>query len=394
MRDIDVEIRGDSLSGKRILFGISGGIAAVDSVRCVRELRRHGAEVTVCMTDSAQRIITPLALKWATGKQPITNWEGEMSQLSDFDGVLVSPATRNLLSSHLNGLMSSPLLMALSAARGRKVPMLLIPSMHADLFDELITTEIVSKLRKQGAIIQWSEGEEGKIKTLDHRQIVADLAHHINSQRPARKSAVITLGATQSSIDDVRFIQNTSSGKTGWGIAVDLYRNGHDVTVVCGSTSKIPEISLPLVIVAEDPNLMLLELKTLAKDQIDAWVHCAAVLDYVVGNPIEGKIASLQTGLNLQLVQGEKHIRELSTLTNGATRVGFKLECGIKIHDLVHRALALIENSQLTAVIANRLEDIDDESKPRAHLVDATGEHWALQDHSDLVSAVRHLVEN
>ncbi len=393
MRDTDVESRGSSLAGKHILLGISGGIAAVDSVRIARELRRHGATLSVCMTNSAQKIITPLALSWATQGEIITGWDGDMAQLSHFDAVLVCPATRNLLACHLNGIVSSPLLMALSAARGNYSPLIFVPSMHADLAEDPVTSEITDALLAQDAHVIWGVEEEGKRKTVEHTQVVAELAHVVNSRQPERKSVVITLGATRSAIDDVRYIQNTSSGKTGWSIAVELYRHGHDVTVVAGVTTHSAEIDLPLVIRTLDPRQMLMELKTLTDDDIDCWIHSAAVLDYVVDNPVEGKIASLQGSLEVKLVEGAKHIRELRELTNGATRIGFKLECGIKIHDLIHRALALIKDAELDAVIANRLEDLDDPNKPRAHLVDSSGEHWALNDHRELVNAVRVLVE-
>ena len=114
---------------------------------------------------------------------------------------------------------------------------------------------------------------------------MAKLCHLLNKNN---KAVVITLGATKSSIDDVRFIQNRSSGKTGFTIAEYLYRDGMDVTCVAGSISvNVPDF-LPLVISSPDPNDMLLELKALSHDQIDAWVHAAAVLDYVVKDPVEG----------------------------------------------------------------------------------------------------------
>ena len=153
------------------------------------------------------------------------------------------------------------------------------------------------------------------------------------------------------------------------------------------------DIDLPLVIKTPTPEQMLLELRTLAEDDIDCWIHSAAVLDYVVENPVEGKIASMQGSLDVKLVEGEKHIREMRELTNGATRIGFKLECGVKIHDLIHRAVALINGAELDAVIANRLEDLDNPNKPRAHLVDSSGEHWALNTEDGLVNAVRELIE-
>ena len=87
MRDTDVESKGDSLQGKRILLGVTGGIAAVDTIRVSRELRRHGAEVTVIMTQSSQQIVTPLAVRWASQGEVITEWDGDLSSLENFDGI-------------------------------------------------------------------------------------------------------------------------------------------------------------------------------------------------------------------------------------------------------------------------------------------------------------------
>ena len=401
--DTGVELAGTSLVGQRVLFGISGGIAAVDSVRIARELRRHGADVAVCMTHSALRIINSLPLKWATGIEPIVDWEGDMTQLEEFDAVLVAPATRNLLASHAHGILSSPLLMALTAARGKGIPTLFIPSMHSSLSEDPVTDELVELVRSQGANVVWGDEEEGRMKTPSHVDIVSEMAHLINAKKPLRKSVVVTLGATRSAIDDVRFVQNTSSGQTGWAVATHLHRMGHDVTVVSGATSSQPEIKLPLVINSESPDEMLAELLALANDDIDAWVHSAAVLDYIVKNPIEGKVASLQGSLEVELIEGKKHISELREKTTGACRIGFKLESGVKIQDLVHRAVAQIKNAGMTAVIANRLEDlkklkaISSADIPsdlhRAHLVDANSEHWALKDERAVVEAIEILIQ-
>ena len=104
IRDTDVNMLGDSLAGQTILLGVSGGIAAVDSIRLARELRRHGAVVRVAITHSAQRIITPLAVEWATQGEVITGWDGNMEILDEVDGVLVAPATRNTMASYVHGL--------------------------------------------------------------------------------------------------------------------------------------------------------------------------------------------------------------------------------------------------------------------------------------------------
>ena len=311
MRDTDVEIRGDSLAGKKILLGVSGGIAAVDTVRLARELRRHGAQVSVMMTHSAQNIITPLAVEWATQANVITDWASDLSALDEVDGILISPATRDLLASYLHGLQHGPILMALSAARTRECPVMMIPSMHADLADDPVTSELVSEVEDLGIKVHWGEEQEGKRKTPPHDEIVARFANYINQKRPKRKSIVITLGATRSPIDDIRYVQNTSSGNTGYRIADHLYRHGHDITCVSGITTCPKPNWLPLVIDADSPDEMLNELKALSNDDIDAWIHCAAVLDYVVDTPAEGKLASQQGPLEVRLVESPKHIFSL-----------------------------------------------------------------------------------
>ncbi len=393
MRDTAVDSHGDGLQGKRILLGVTGGIAAVESVKVARELRRHGALVTVVMTHSAQKIVTPLALSWASSSEVISDWDGEMIQLDDFDAALVCPATRHHLAGLVQGMMDTPLLMALSAARGRKVPIMLVPSMHEDLAADPITKELEEELHRFGMLLHWGPVIEGKKKQDDPVSIVAAFSHLVNSQLPDRRSVVITLGATRSSIDDVRYIQNTSSGATGWHIAEELHRAGHDVTVVAGAHTATPSFKLPLVIDALEPQTMLKELKALANDSIDGWIHCAAVLDYLVETPIEGKFGSMQGNWEVTLSEGSKHIEELKDMCKGSVRIGFKLETGVKMADLVHRASAQIENAGMTAVVANRLEDIGNKENPRAHMVDARGEHWALDDMLALVKAVRILIE-
>ena len=244
----------------------------------------------------------------------ITDWDGDLSALSGFDAVLVTPATRNLIASFIHGLMNGPLLMALSAARGRGCPIMMVPSMHNDLANDPVTEDLVLQCAKQGIKVLWGPEEEGKRKTPNHEEIVARLGNLVNSNGT---SVVVTLGAARSAIDDVRYVQNTSSGKTGYLIADDLYRHGMDVTCVSGVTTASKPDWLPLDIKCPEPDQMLEELKALAKDRIDVWIHAAAVLDYIIPEPVEGKIASLQGDLNIQMKEGAKHISELKDLCEG-----------------------------------------------------------------------------
>ncbi|MCH1411342.1 MAG: hypothetical protein L7U48_04580 [Candidatus Poseidoniaceae archaeon] len=391
--DTGVERLGDSLEGRRVVLGVSGGIAAVDTVRLARELRRHGAEVLTVMTQAAQRIITPLAVEWASSGAVLTDWSSGMSQLDDVDGILVAPATRNTLASHVHGLQGGPLMMALSVARSRGTPIMAVPSMHHDLSTDPVTEDLVEAARAQGMAVVWGPEEEGKRKTVDHVEIVARFAHLLNATKQSRRSVAITLGATATPMDDVRRLVNTSSGRTGWALADDLYRHGHDVTCIAGLTTAPQPAWLPLVLRAETAPAMLDECLAVANDRLDAWVHVAAVLDYLIDDPAEGKVASGSDALQINLLPGPKHIDALRERCEGSVRIGFKLETGIKQRELVRRAVAQVERAGMTAVIANRLEDLGHSDRPRGHLVDATGADYALNTERDLVEAIRRLIE-
>jgi phosphopantothenoylcysteine decarboxylase/phosphopantothenate--cysteine ligase len=393
LRDTDVEPTGSSLRNRRVVLGVTGGIAAVETVRLARALRREGADLLVIMTPSAQRIITPLAVRWASQAEVITDWDGDLTALNNADAVLIAPATRDAMASHVHGLQHGPLMMALSVARSRNTPILFAPSMHLDLAKDPVTEELVAAVRAQGAHVAWGPMEEGKRKTPSVERLVAQTAHLVNRKQPNRRSVVVTLGATRSSIDDVRHVQNTSSGATGWSIADHLYKHGHDVTCVAGVTTTAAPEWLPLVLDCPTPEAMLRECRALANDPIEAWVHAAAVLDYVVENPAEGKLASQQGTLTLPLVESAKHIMELKDACSTAVRIGFKLESGVKQNDLIHRAFAQIQKAGMSAVVANRLEDLGVEGKPRGYLVDRQGAHFVLESTRDLNDAMLTLIE-
>ena len=172
-RDTGVDVHSDALSGKRVLVLVTGGIAAVESVRLTRELRRHQAKLTVMMSKEATKIITPLALAWASDVQVIYDWTPEMAQLEPHDIVLIAPATRNTISKHIHGIIDSPLMMALSAARGRGGKMCFVPSMHQDLFDDPVTQDLLDDLRGEGVSVLVSSVEEGKRKQPDPVSSVA-----------------------------------------------------------------------------------------------------------------------------------------------------------------------------------------------------------------------------
>ncbi|MDP7042602.1 MAG: phosphopantothenoylcysteine decarboxylase [Candidatus Thalassarchaeaceae archaeon] len=389
IKDVDVEFASNSLEGRKILVGISGGIAVVDSVRLLRELRRHGAEPVVIMTQTSQDIISPLAIEWASQSSVIIDWDADMTQLEEVDGVLVCPATRYTIASHIHGIMDTPLQMALSASRGREIPIMFVPSMHGSLSSDPITDDLCNELVDFGHHILWGATEEGRKKQPNVENIVAEFSHLLNSRLEDRSSVVVTLGATRSEIDSVRWVQNTSSGKTGWAVSEYLYRMGHDVKVVHGETTVSPPTFLTDNIYRSDPVEMLECLLTIAKSEIapDSWIHCAAVLDYVTNEVSNEKVKSGNKNWSINLVPSKKHIEELTNYCEGATRIGFKLESNYDDAQLFASATEMLDKYQLDGVVANHLESLNDRV-PRAFWVDKKGEVTPLQDNLALAMII------
>ena len=394
MDDLGVEIKGDSLKDKRILLGITGGIAATQSVKLLRELRRFQCEVTVIMTESAQKVITPLAISWAGNCKVITDWEHGMVGLNEFDGVLITPATRNILAKIVNGIIDSPILMALSAAKTNNTPVMIVPSMHSSMANDPITIKLSGQIKSLGFRLLWGDKKESKFKQPSEITIVANFSNHVNSYLPKRKNVVITLGSTLTYIDDIRYVKNSSTGKTGYEIASKLHRWGHDITIVSGHTNYFNEFELPLVIKTETPEEMLLELKALTKCSIDVWIHAAAVLDYVSMDTHRGKIPSGNEELEFKLIKSKKHLEEIKKDVEGSFRIGFKLESNIKLKELISKATSFVIKNDLNAVIANRLEDLHAKEKNRAHLILKNGEHFALSTNKEISNAICKLIEN
>ena len=386
-RDVDVDIHSNALAGKNIAMGVTGGIAATETIRICRELRRHGATVSVIMTTAATKVITPLAVEWASQGQVICDWEAEMSQLDSFDAILVTPASRNFISRYVNGLMDHPLLMTCSAARARNTPIIIVPSMHKDLFDDPVTQDLLDNVRDASIIL--GPFEEGRYKQPDPVQIVAELCHHLHANDSSLHIA-ITLGANRAPIDSVRAIQNASSGHTGWCIAEYLHRFGHNVTVIAGKTSADPSFTLPTVIRAGSPDEMLEKCMIVAESLPDGWIHAAAVLDYYTA-PLDGKKASGNDNWKLELQPGPKHIRELSKHVGDARRIGFKLETNVSIEQLRHRAEEQIATYGVDATVANIMEQMHNPDTPRAYFVTENG-MTELQDMNDMCESILDLL--
>ena len=395
VEDTGVATHSRTLEGKHILLAISGGIAATESVKLSRELRRHGARVSAIMTNSAQKVISPLAVSWGSESEVLTEWKSEMSQLGKFDGVILAPATRNTIAKHVNGITDSPVMMALAAASGNGTPILFVPSMHEDLFHSRTTTDLIKELEKSGHGVLYSETEEGKRKQPTPVSIVAFFSNFINRELPQRKRVSITLGSNREPIDSVRAIHNTSSGSTGWSIAEHLYRMGHQITCIAGHTTISPAFPLPDVRVSHTSEGMLGLSMDLAnsENKPDVWIHSAAILDYIPEKK-PGKRASGTGNWELTLNPGPKHLEELASLVNGSIQIAFKLEVGCTEEELVKRAQNLLRKHNLSAVVANQLHEALGQSDFRCRIVTPKGDATHVLDQMELCESIELLISS
>ncbi|DAC44859.1 MAG TPA: hypothetical protein HA315_01245 [Candidatus Thalassarchaeaceae archaeon] len=392
--DTGVSQLSNSLAGRRVILAVTGGIAAVESIKLCRELRRHGALVFPMMTKEATKVITPLALSWGSGTDIVSDWDPDMSQLDAYDGIIVAPATRNTIAKHLNGIIDSPVMMALSAARGSNTPIIFVPSMHSDLFDDPVTGDILSQLSAEGSHVIADQETEGKRKQPNHFRIVAESSHIINSELPGRKRVAITLGSNLAPIDHVRSIINYSSGATGWAISEYLYRMGHDVFCLAGRTSSFPNFTMPKVRNAEHPEEMLDEaLKIASSFSPEVWIFSAAVLDYLP-DQVQVKIPSSKDDIQIKLTPSRKHIPRVIEATGECYSIGFKLESNVDVQQLLERASSQISRYSMDVVFANRLEDLKSSSTPRAWLVESSGEATEIPNLMSLCNKIESLLAN
>ncbi len=392
--DTGVSQLSNSLAGRKVLLAVTGGIAAVESIKLCRELRRHGATVSPMMTKEATKIITPLALSWGSNSDIISNWDSSMSQLDDYDGIIVAPATRNTISKHLNGIIDSPVMMALSAARAKHTPLIFVPSMHSDLFDDPVTNDILSQLSAEGSHVIIDHESEGKRKQPSHNRIVAEFSNVVNTELPNRKRIAITLGSNLAPIDDVRSIINHSSGTTGWSISEYLYRMGHDVFCLAGRTGYYPNFNLPKVKYAEHPREMLDEaIKISSSFSPEVWIFSAAVLDYLP-EPFQNKIPSSKEGIQINLAPTQKHIPEILKATGKCYSIGFKLESNLELGHLLERASSQMSRYSMDVVVANRLEDLNNSDTPRAWLLDSNGKSTEIANLTSLCEIIESLIAN
>lgn len=325
------------LSGKRILLGVSGSIAAYKSALLTRLLVKAGAQVKVVMTPAAHDFITPLTLSTLSKNPALTNFvkdeAGQWNNHVDLglwaDALVIAPASANTLAKMATGICDNLLMAVYLSAR---CPVFFAPAMDLDMLQHPSTKNNLQKLTSWGnRLIDPTHGElaSGLIGTgrmAEPEEILKSLENFF-SQGPLKgKKALVTAGPTHEAIDPVRFISNHSTGKMGFAIAEELANQGAEVILITGPTSLSKDLTGIKVIAVNSADEMY-QASVLHFTNSDISVLSAAVADYKPATKADQKIKKKDETLTLELVKTKDIAAELGKLKrNGQIIVGFALE--------------------------------------------------------------------
>ncbi|MBA3046154.1 MAG: bifunctional phosphopantothenoylcysteine decarboxylase/phosphopantothenate--cysteine ligase CoaBC [Candidatus Thermoplasmatota archaeon] len=355
------EIRGtagSALKGKRIVLGITGSIAAVEDVKLARELARHGADVIPVMSKAATKLVHPDAIHFATGHEPIIELDGAVKHVElcgdskyRADVLLIAPATANTISKIAHGIDDTSVTTMASCAMGSGMPIIIVPAMHGSMYNHDIIMENVDKLKSKGVIFVGPRLEEKKAKMATQDDIVWEVMRAAGPKNLVGKKVLIISGSTKEPIDDVRFISNKSSGRTGLALAVEAYRRGAEVELWTDGKAPAFAKCKTFTSVAD------LE-KMSPKAVADIIIVPAAISDFKV-KPRKGKTPSGKP-LTVTLEPAPKILGLLKK--KNRILVGFKAETGITGKELESRAMVRMKLHNLDLIVANLLEDVGLES--------------------------------
>ena len=314
-----------ALTNKRVLLGISGGIAAYKCVELVRRLREQGAEVRVVMTAAAKAFITPLTLQAVSG-HPVADdlldpaAESSMGhiQLAKWaDLVLLAPATADLMARMAAG-MGNDLLTTLCLATS--APLAIAPAMNQQMYQAQVTQENIAKLAARGALI-WGPaegaqacGDVGPGRMLEPTELCQRVSQHFAQQQDLAGIAVlITAGPTREALDPVRFISNHSSGKMGYAIAAAAAARGATVTLVSGPVNLPTPAGVKRIDVESALQMQSAVMTEVTHHQI--FIACAAVADYRAACVAPEKIKKAGDEISLTLVKNPDIVAGVGAMT-------------------------------------------------------------------------------
>ena len=354
------------LSGKKILLGVSGGIAAYKTATLVRLFIKAGAHVQVIMTPASKDFVTPLTLS-TLSKNPVYssfyNEEDDNSQWNNHvelglwaDMMIIAPATANTLSKMVNGNCDNLLIATYLSA---KCPVYFAPAMDLDMYKHPSTIASFNALKQFGNILipaetgELASGLSGEGRMAEPENIVAFIENDLESKMPLRgKKILITAGPTYEAIDPVRFIGNHSSGKMGFDIAKSAASFGASVILVSGPTHQQIESTQIKIIRVTSAQEMYEACHEIFYD-VDVAICAAAVADYKPKQVSGQKIKKSDTAFTIELEKTKDILASLGEIKKNQFLIGFALETENEIEN----AKLKIQKKNLDLIVLNSLQD-------------------------------------
>jgi len=352
-----------SLINKKILLGVSGGIAAYKSAELVRLLIKAGAEVRVVMTPAAREFVQPLTYQALSGHRVYVDlFDAEADSAMDHielarwcDLLLVAPASADFLGKMTAGYADN-LLLTLCLASRQAVAV--APAMNQQMFANAATAANLEQLNARGVLVWGPDsgeqacGDVGPGRMLEPAHLLANIEAYFAPGRLQGVEILLTAGPTREAIDPVRYISNRSSGKMGYALARAALREGADVTLVSGPVSLSPPAGVKLIGVESAEEMYAAVMQAVAHSKI--FIACAAVSDYRVEQQADHKIKkSTQAAMTLSLVPNADILAAVSALEARPFCVGFAAET----RDLEKYALAKLAGKHLDMIAANLVGD-------------------------------------
>src|SRR5712664_63615 len=369
------------LKGKRILLGITGGIAASKPAALVRLLVRAGADVRVAMTEAATRFVTPVTFQ-ALSNQPVWSdlWDqrvpdamGHIELSRDRELIVVAPASADFMAKVAHGL-ADDLLSTLCVAR--RCPLMLAPAMNVEMWENAATQRNLGVLRDDGVLIEGPAagdqacGETGYGRMLEPAQIVAEIEAFFAPKRLAGKRVLVTAGPTEEPVDPVRVLTNASSGKMGYAVARAAQEAGAEVTLVSGPVALAAPAGVSRVDVRTAQEMFEAVKKSVKA--CDIFISVAAVADYRVKNPSSQKIRKSDgKDLSLELEENPDILAWVAGLPKPPFCVGFAAESEM----LAQHAAAKRVRKKLPLIAANLVQEALGSEQSSIVLIDDHGDH-------------------
>ena len=346
------------IHGKHIVVGVSGGIAAYKSCELVRRFIKEGATVQVIMTKNATEFVTPLTFQTLSANRVAIDtfdleFESEIGHISiadKADVIVVAPATAAVIGKIASGISDNLLTTVLLATRA---PVVICPTMNVNMYNNPLVQENLEKLMRTGFIVLSPEegelacGWEGKGRLPDIGIIVNEVERVLSPKDLEGQRVIVTAGATKEFIDSVRFISNPSSGKMGFALANEGWLRGAEVVLISGKTDVSPPDRINIINTSTVAEMHEEVMKRL--DWATIIIKAAAVGDYALEKPIDGKIKKDRDELNLSLKPTLDILSDVGLKKNGRIVVGFSAEC----ENIIENSIAKLRKKRLDLIVAN-----------------------------------------